>query len=64
MQPIFALWKFSPENTVRDMEWDSPWGVGFPGWHAGARHVDEEYLGNLYDIHTGGIDPYECASSK
>ena len=52
----FALWKFSPENTVRDMEWDSPWGVGFPGWHAECTAMSMKYLGNLYDIHTGGID--------
>lgn len=52
----FALWKFSPEGAVRDMEWDSPWGVGFPGWHAECTAMSMKYLGNLYDIHTGGMD--------
>lgn len=52
----FAVWKFSPTNTKRDMEWDSPWGVGFPGWHLECSVIAQETLGDQIDIHTGGID--------
>jgi len=52
----FALWKFSPEGVQRQMEWDSPWGVGFPGWHIECSAMSTKYLGNLFDIHTGGVD--------
>jgi cysteinyl-tRNA synthetase len=52
----FALWKFSPQNTKRDMEWDSPWGKGFPGWHIECSAMSMKYLGPTLDIHTGGID--------
>jgi cysteinyl-tRNA synthetase len=52
----FALWKFSPKNEKRQMEWDSPWGVGFPGWHIECSAMSIKYLGNHFDIHTGGID--------
>ncbi|MDQ5962746.1 MAG: cysteinyl-tRNA synthetase [Patescibacteria group bacterium] len=52
----FALWKFSPKETVRHMEWDSPWGKGFPGWHIECSAMSEKYLGKHFDIHTGGID--------
>lgn len=52
----FALWKFSPKDTKRDMEWDSPWGKGFPGWHVECSAMSMKYLGNTLDIHTGGID--------
>lgn len=52
----FAVWKFSPTNTKRDMEWDSPWGVGFPGWHLECSVIARETLGDQIDIHTGGID--------
>ena len=53
----FALWKFSPkEGPKRQMEWDSPWGVGFPGWHIECSAMSIQYLGPLFDIHTGGID--------
>ncbi len=52
----FALWKFSPEGQKRDMEWDSPWGKGFPGWHLECSAMIHELLGNPIDIHTGGID--------
>jgi len=52
----FALWKFSPINEKRDMEWDSPWGVGFPGWHIECSAMSEKLLGTPFDIHTGGID--------
>lgn len=52
----FALWKFSPKNAQRDMEWDSPWGRGFPGWHIECSAMSMKYLGDTLDIHTGGID--------
>ncbi len=52
----FALWKFSPKDQQRDMEWDSPWGVGFPGWHIECSAMSMKYLGETLDIHTGGID--------
>lgn len=52
----FALWKFSPEKGKRDMEWDSPWGKGFPGWHIECSAMSEKFLGKHFDIHTGGID--------
>jgi cysteinyl-tRNA synthetase len=52
----FALWKFSPGGQKRDMEWDSPWGKGFPGWHIECSAMSMKYLGETLDIHTGGID--------
>ncbi len=52
----FALWKFSKENEKRDMEWDSPWGKGFPGWHIECSAMSMAHLGETFDIHTGGID--------
>ena len=52
----FALWKFSPQDEQRQMEWDSPWGVGFPGWHVECTAMACEHLGEVFDIHTGGID--------
>lgn len=52
----FALWKFSPENEQRQMEWDSPWGRGFPGWHIECSAMSKALLGNHFDIHCGGID--------
>ena len=52
----FALWKFSPKTAKRDMEWDSPWGKGFPGWHLECSVIAQSTLGNQIDIHTGGID--------
>lgn len=52
----FALWKFSPEGEVRQMEWDAPWGKGFPGWHVECSAMSMKYLGDHFDIHTGGID--------
>ncbi len=50
----FALWKFSPTDVKRQMEWDSPWGVGFPGWHLECSAMSMKYLGNHFDIHSGG----------
>jgi cysteinyl-tRNA synthetase len=52
----FALWKFSPENEKRQMEWESPWGVGFPGWHIECSAMSRKYLGDTFDIHCGGVD--------
>jgi cysteinyl-tRNA synthetase len=52
----FALWKFSPQGTKRQMEWDSPWGLGFPGWHLECSAMSMKFLGNQLDIHCGGTD--------
>jgi cysteinyl-tRNA synthetase len=52
----FALWKFSTKDHKRDMEWESPWGIGFPGWHLECSAMAMKYLGETIDIHTGGID--------
>jgi cysteinyl-tRNA synthetase len=53
----FALWKFSPEDGPRrQMEWKSPWGTGFPGWHIECSAMSAKHLGVPFDIHTGGID--------
>ncbi len=52
----FALWKFSPKNEKRQMEWDSPWGIGFPGWHTECCAMSMKLLGDHFDIHTGGED--------
>ena len=52
----FALWKFSPPDEKRQMEWDSPWGVGFPGWHIECSAMSAKYLGPWFDIHLGGED--------
>lgn len=66
----FALWKFSPRDVQRQMQWDSPWGTGFPGWHIECSAMSMKYLGETFDIHTGGIDhlpihhPNEIAQSE
>ncbi len=52
----FALWKFSESPGKRQQEWNSPWGVGFPGWHIECSAMSSKYLGKQFDIHTGGID--------
>jgi cysteinyl-tRNA synthetase len=52
----FALWKFSPAGQKRQMEWDSPWGTGFPGWHIECSAMSAKYLGVPFDIHCGGED--------
>ena len=52
----FALWKFSPEDEKRQMQWESPWGIGFPGWHIECSAMSTKYLGPLFDIHCGGKD--------
>jgi len=50
----FALWKFSDKK--RQMEWNSPWGIGFPGWHTECVVMGMKYLGIPFDIHAGAID--------
>ena len=50
----FALWKRG--DAKRQMNWPSPWGVGFPGWHIECSAMSTKYLGEQFDIHTGGID--------
>lgn len=52
----FALWKFSPPGQQRQMEWPSPWGAGFPGWHIECSAMSAKYLGTFFDIHCGGED--------
>jgi cysteinyl-tRNA synthetase len=52
----FALRKFNTTGKKRDMERDSPWWIGFPGWHIECSAMSIKYLGNHFDIHTGGID--------
>jgi cysteinyl-tRNA synthetase len=52
----FALWKFSPVGAKRQMEWPSPWGTGFPGWHLECSVMSSLGLGGQLDIHCGGID--------
>lgn len=50
----FALWIKAPENHL--MKWDSPWGPSYPGWHIECSAMGQKYLGEQFDIHTGGID--------
>lgn len=52
----FAVWKFSPAHSQRDMEWNSPWGKGFPGWHLECSVIATKFLGDYFDIHSGGVD--------
>ncbi len=71
----FSLWKFSPANSQRWQEWESPWGVGFPGWHIECSAMALKELGERLDIHIGGEDlrmihhqneiaQSECATGK
>lgn len=74
----FALWKFSEslgDGKKRQQEWDSPWGVGFPGWHLECSAMSMKYLGERFDVHVGGEDHVavhhtneiaqsECATGK
>jgi cysteinyl-tRNA synthetase len=71
----FALWKHSPKDTQRAMEWNSPWGRGFPGWHLECSAMALHFLGETLDIHCGGTDHVrihhtneiaqsECATGK
>jgi cysteinyl-tRNA synthetase len=50
----FALWKKAPKEHI--MQWDSPWGKGYPGWHIECSAMSRKYLGDVFDIHTGGVD--------
>jgi len=52
----FGLWLFSPKGKKRQMEWDSPWDVGFPGWHIECSAMSMKYLGENFDIHCSAID--------
>ena len=71
----FALWKFSPQGPKRQQEWQSPWGIGFPGWHVECSAMSLSELGDTIDIHIGGEDlrmihhqneiaQSECATGK
>ena len=55
----FAIWRKTPAGETRQMEWDSPWGRGAPGWHLECSVMSEALLGFPFDIHTGGIDHRE-----
>lgn len=55
----FAIWRKTPPGESRQMEWDSPWGRGAPGWHLECSVMGEALLGFPFDIHTGGIDHRE-----
>ncbi len=55
----FAIWRRTPAGETRQMEWDSPWGRGAPGWHLECSVMSEALLGFPFDIHTGGIDHRE-----
>ncbi len=55
----FAIWRTTPLGETRQMEWDSPWGKGAPGWHLECSVMSEALLGLPFDIHTGGIDHRE-----
>jgi cysteinyl-tRNA synthetase len=55
----FAIWRKSPPGEQRQMEWDSPWGKGAPGWHLECSVMSHDTLGHPFDIHTGGIDHRE-----
>lgn len=50
----FALWKKADKNHI--MQWESPWGMGYPGWHIECSAMSRKYLGEIFDLHTGGID--------
>ena len=55
----FAIWRTTPAGETRQMEWDSPWGRGAPGWHLECSVMGGKLLGFPFDIHTGGIDHRE-----
>lgn len=50
----FALWKKAPKEHI--MQWPSPWGMGYPGWHIECSAMSKKYLGSVIDIHSGGVD--------
>ena len=52
----FALWKGAKEGEPMDATWNSPWGVGRPGWHIECSAMAKRYLGSEFDIHGGGLD--------
>ncbi len=52
----FVLWFVDSKHGDQEMQWDSPWGKGFPGWHIECSAMSMKYLGNQMDIHCGGID--------
>lgn len=58
-QADFAIWRKTPPGETRQMEWDSPWGRGAPGWHLECSVMSAAELGMPFDIHTGGIDHRE-----
>ncbi len=66
----FVLWRRSPADSRRLMEWSSPWGTGAPGWHLECSAMSLKYLGERFDLHTGGIDhrqvhhPNEAAQNE
>ncbi len=71
----FALWFTKSKFENQELQWDSPWGRGYPGWHIECSAMAMEYLGETFDIHCGGIDHIpvhhtneiaqsECASGK
>jgi cysteinyl-tRNA synthetase len=55
----FAIWRTTPPGETRQMEWDSPWGRGAPGWHLECSVMSGQLLGFPFDVHTGGIDHRE-----
>src|SRR5919204_68457 len=72
-QSLFALWFLNKPRHL--MQWDSPWGRGYPGWHIECSAMSIKYLGETFDIHCGGVDlvfPHheneiaqsECATGK
>lgn len=50
----FAIWIKAPQNHI--MKWESPWGLSYPGWHLECSAMSRKYLGEVFDIHTGGVD--------
>ena len=52
----FVLWFTTSKFENQDMKWDSPWGIGYPGWHIECSGISGQYLGEYLDIHCGGID--------
>ncbi len=50
----FAVWKKAPKEHI--MQWESPWGMGYPGWHIECTAMSRKYLGDVFDIHSGGVD--------
>ncbi len=52
----FVLWFTKSKFANQEMKWESPWGVGYPGWHIECSAMSSKYLGEQFDIHTGGVD--------